>query len=59
MDQDTPEDGLDRLIEMVDQLRRENKNLRDHIHAGIHCGFFCALPECAKQLSEQGRCRDQ
>lgn len=39
-------------------LEAENKALRErvatleaHIHAGIHCAFFCALPECAKNLS--------
>jgi len=39
-------------------LEAENKALRkhiavltEHIHAGIHCAFFCALPECAKYLS--------
>jgi hypothetical protein len=39
-------------------LEAENKALRErvatleaHIHAGIHCAFFCALPECAKYQS--------
>ena len=45
-------------------LEAENKALRErvaaleaHIHAGIHCAFFCALPECAKYLS--GETHDQ
>lgn len=39
-------------------LEAENKALRErvatleaHVHAGIHCAFFCALPECAKYQS--------
>lgn len=39
-------------------LEAENKALREHIkvltahiHSGINCGFFCALPECARWLT--------
>ena len=32
-------------------LRERIAVLERHIHAGITCGFFCALPECAKYLS--------
>ncbi len=32
-------------------LRERIAVLERHIHAGINCGFFCALPECAKYLS--------
>lgn len=32
-------------------LREHIKVLTEHIHSGINCGFFCALPECAKYLS--------
>jgi hypothetical protein len=34
----------------VTVLRERIAVLERHIHAGIHCGFFCALPECAKFL---------
>jgi hypothetical protein len=32
-------------------LRERIAVLERHIAAGINCGFFCALPECAKFLS--------
>ena len=32
-------------------LREHIKVLTEHIHSGITCSFFCALPECAKWLS--------
>jgi len=32
-------------------LRERIAVLERHIHAGINCGFFCALPECAKYLT--------
>ena len=35
----------------VKVLRERIAVLERHIHAGINCGFFCALPECAKYLS--------
>jgi hypothetical protein len=34
----------------VEVLRERIAVLQDHIHAGINCGHFCALPECAKFL---------
>lgn len=44
----------------VNELLDENRALREriatleaHIHAGIHCAFFCALPECFQQLKEK------
>jgi hypothetical protein len=49
----------------VDELLDENRVLRErvatleaHIHAGINCGFFCALPECAKFLSGEANDKD-
>jgi hypothetical protein len=39
-------------------LRERIAVLQDHIHAGINCGFFCALPECAKFLSGEQRDQD-
>jgi hypothetical protein len=38
------------LIEENRMLRERIAVLQDHIHAGINCGHFCALPECAKFL---------
>ena len=35
----------------VTMLRERIAVLEAHIHSGIHCAFFCALPECAKYLS--------
>jgi hypothetical protein len=35
----------------VTVLRERIAVLQDHIHAGINCGHFCALPECAKFLA--------
>jgi hypothetical protein len=34
----------------VEMLRERIAVLERHIAAGINCGFFCALPECAKFL---------
>jgi len=42
----------------VKVLRERIAVLQDHIHAGIHCGHFCALPECAKFLSGEQREQD-
>lgn len=49
----------------MNDLAAENKALRErvatleaHIHAGIHCAFFCALPECAKYLSGETNVKD-
>ena len=49
----------------VDELLDENRVLRErvatlqaHIHAGINCGFFCALPECAKFLTGEANDKD-
>lgn len=46
-------------------LEAENKALKEHIkvltahiHSGINCGFFCALPECAKYLSGETNVKD-
>ena len=46
-------------------LEQENRVLREriatlqaHIHAGINCGFFCALPECFKNLSGEDHDKD-
>jgi hypothetical protein len=35
----------------VKVLRERIAVLERHIAAGINCGFFCALPECAKYLT--------
>jgi hypothetical protein len=42
----------------VKVLRERIAVLEAHIHAGIHCAFFCALPECAKFLSGEQREQD-
>jgi hypothetical protein len=42
----------------VEVLRERIAVLERHIHAGINCGFFCALPECAKFLSGEQREQD-
>ena len=39
-------------------LRERIATLQAHIHAGINCGFFCALPECAKFLSGEDHDKD-
>jgi hypothetical protein len=39
-------------------LRERIATLQAHIHAGINCGFFCALPECAKFLSGEANDKD-
>lgn len=39
-------------------LRQHIKVLTAHIHSGINCGFFCALPECAKYLSGETHDKD-
>jgi hypothetical protein len=46
------------LIEENRMLRERIAVLQDHIHAGINCGHFCALPECAKFLSGEQRDQD-
>lgn len=50
----------------VDELLDENRALRErvatleaHIHGGIHCAFFCALPECFQQLQEKSHDRQR
>lgn len=42
----------------VKVLRERITVLERHIAAGINCGFFCALPECAKFLSGEQRDQD-
>ena len=39
-------------------LRERVATLQAHIHAGINCGFFCALPECAKFLTGEANDKD-
>ena len=46
------------LIEENRMLRERIAVLQDHIHAGINCGHFCALPECAKFLAGEQRDQD-
>ena len=46
------------LIEENRMLRERIAVLERHIAAGINCGFFCALPECAKFLSGEQRDQD-
>lgn len=46
------------LIEQNRVLRERIATLQAHIHAGINCGFFCALPECAKFLSGEANDKD-
>ena len=38
----------------IEELMEENAMLRTHINQGIQnsCGFFCALPECAREQQE-------
>jgi hypothetical protein len=47
-------------------LEEENRVLREriatleaHIYGGIHCAFFCALPECFQQLKEKSDERER
>jgi len=47
------------LIEENQALRARIKVLEEHIHSGIECGFFCALPECARGLTQGERHGDQ
>ena len=42
---------MNELIDENRALRKRIAVLEAHIHGGIHCAFFCALPECAKNLS--------
>jgi hypothetical protein len=42
----------------VELLRERIAVLQDHIHAGINCGHFCALPECAKFLAGEANDKD-
>jgi hypothetical protein len=42
----------------VKVLRERIAVLEAHIHAGINCAFFCALPECAKYLSGEQHDQD-
>ena len=46
------------LIDENRVLRERIATLQAHIHAGINCGFFCALPECAKFLSGEANDKD-
>lgn len=48
---------MNELIDENRALRKRIAVLEAHIHSGINCGFFCALPECAKNLS--GETHDQ
>jgi hypothetical protein len=40
-------------------LRERIATLEAHIHGGIHCAFFCALPECFQQLKEKSDERER
>ena len=46
------------LIDENRMLRERIAVLQKHIHRGIDCGFFCALPECAKYLTGEQREQD-
>jgi hypothetical protein len=47
------------LIEENRVLRERIATLEAHIHGGIHCAFFCALPECAKWLNNDEPCQGE
>jgi len=42
--------------EEIEQLRDMNAMLLKQLTGQINCAFFCALPECAKQLARN--CND-
>ena len=46
---------LQTIEDHIIYLQHENARLHNIINAGIkeHCGYFCALPVCAKGLCEQ------
>lgn len=46
------------LMEENRMLRERIATLQAHIHAGINCGHFCALPECAKFLTGEDHDKD-
>ena len=43
--------NVNELLDENRALRERIAVLQEHIHSGITCSFFCALPECAKWLS--------
>ena len=43
--------NVNELLDENRALRERIAVLQEHIHSGINCGYFCALPECAKWLS--------
>jgi hypothetical protein len=49
---------MNELIDENRALRKRIAVLEAHIHGGIHCAFFCALPECAKNLSGETNDKD-
>lgn len=49
---------MNELIDENRALRQRIAVLEAHIHSGINCGFFCALPECAKYLSGETNDKD-
>lgn len=49
---------MNELLEENRMLRERIAVLQEHIHAGINCGFFCALPECAKFLTREDHDKD-
>lgn len=50
---------MNELIDENRALRQRIAVLEEHIHSGINCGFFCALPECAKWLNKDEPCKGE
>jgi hypothetical protein len=50
---------MEDLLEENRVLRERIATLEAHIHGGIHCAFFCALPECFQQLKEKSDERER
>lgn len=52
---DVVEKQFNELTELARQLTLENQAMKMMINAEMrqYCGFFCALPECAKQLNKE------
>lgn len=42
----------------IERLRDRNAFLLRQIMGQINCSYFCALPECFKELNERG-CHDK
>lgn len=50
--------NVNELLDENRALRERIAVLQEHIHSGITCSFFCALPECAKFLLGEANDKD-